>query len=135
MSIMNSTVMLQDGHYSLRLPLKSEKKRNKVRYIPHYRVLNPKKESLRVVFDCGETYEGTSFNDHLLQGPNLISSLVVVLLKFRQEPVAFMADIEAMFHQVRVAAQDVDFLSFLLWPGGELIKEPITYRINHDGSA
>lgn len=182
MSIMNNSVKHQDGHYSLRLPFKSDvtlpnnlgvaKQRllglkrkleinqefhekytyflegvihkgyaekvpdsqldrldGKVWYIPHHGVFHPKKGSLRVVFDCGAAYKGTSLNDNLLQGPNLTSSLVGVLLKFRQEPVAFMADIEAMFHQVRVAAEDVDFLRFLWWPGGELNKEPITYRM------
>ncbi len=183
MSIMNSTVMLQDGHYSLRLPFKADDvtlpdnlcvakqrlhglkrklERNqefhekythflsdvihkgyaekvpdhqldrvdgKVWYIPHHGVFHPKKGSLRVVFDCGATYKGTSLNSQLLQGPNLTNSLVGVLLKFRQEPVAFMADIEAMFHQVKVAVEDVDFLRFLWWPGGESTKEPITFKM------
>lgn len=40
-----------------------------------------------------------------------------------------MADIEAMFHQVKLAVEDVDFLRFLWWPGGESTKEPITFRM------
>ena len=51
-------------------------------------------------FDCSAEYEGEALNKHLLQGPNLTSKLVGVLSRFRQEPVAFMADIEAMFLQV-----------------------------------
>jgi len=57
---------------------------------------DPQKGSLRVVFDCGATYKVTSLNSQLLQGPNLTNSLVGVLVRFRREPVAFMADIEAM---------------------------------------
>ncbi|KAK3726853.1 hypothetical protein QZH41_001598 [Actinostola sp. cb2023] len=34
----------------------------------------------------------------------------------RQNPIAFMADIEAMFHQVRIPENQYDFLRFLWWP-------------------
>ncbi|KAI2665729.1 CD180 antigen [Labeo rohita] len=37
--------------------------------------------------------------DDLLQGPYLTNSLLGVLTRFRQEPVALIADIQAMFHQ------------------------------------
>ncbi len=73
----------------------------KVWYIPHHGVYHPKKGTLRVVFDCGAAFKGTSLNDQLLQGPNLTSSLLGVLVRFRQEPIAFMADVKAMFHQVK----------------------------------
>ena len=46
-----------------------------------------------MVLDCSNKYRGTSLNDQLLQGPDLTNSLVGVLTRFRQEPVAFMADI------------------------------------------
>lgn len=71
-------------------------------YIPHHGVHHPKKGSLRVVFDCSASFQGTSLNNKLIQGPNLTSDLVGVLLRSRQEPVALMADIESMFHQVRL---------------------------------
>ncbi|XP_053390098.1 uncharacterized protein LOC123563639 [Mercenaria mercenaria] len=37
------------------------------------------------------------------------------------------ADIEAMFHQVRVCEKDCDALRFLWWPGGNMSKTPKTY--------
>lgn len=43
--------------------------------------------------------------------------------------VAVMADIKAMYHQVRVAKQDVDFLRFLWWPGGDLTQPLTEYRM------
>ena len=46
----------------------------------------------------------------------MTNSLVGVLTRFRQEPVAFMADIEAMFYQVLVPADQRDFLRFLWLP-------------------
>ena len=75
----------------------------KVWYIPHHGVYHPRKPNkIRVVFNCSARYRGTSLNERLLHWPDLTNTLVAVFLRFRQEPVALMADIEAMFHQVRV---------------------------------
>ncbi|XP_078355245.1 uncharacterized protein LOC144639837 [Oculina patagonica] len=99
-------------------------------YIPHHGVYHPKKpDKIRVVFDCSAKYAGTSLNDQLLQGPDLTNSLVGVLTRFRQEPVAFMADIEAMFYQVLVPAEQRDFLRFLWWPNGDLTAPLEEYRM------
>lgn len=103
--------------------------KGKVWYIPHHGVRHPRKRSLRVVFDCGATFQGVSLNSELLQGPNLTSSLLGVLVRFRKEPVAFMGDIKAMFHQVRVPEEDRDFLRFLWWPDGDVTKELLEYRM------
>ena len=73
-----------------------------------------------MVFDCSAKFAGTLLNDQLLQGPDLTNSLVGVLTCFRPEPVAFMADMQAMFYRVRVPAYERDFLQFLWWPGGDL---------------
>lgn len=94
-------------------------KEGKVWYIPHHAVYHPVKQKLRVVFDCAASYQGTSLNDQLLQGPDLTSSLIGVVIRFRQEPVAIMADVEAMFHQVKVPDGDSDLLRFLWWTGGD----------------
>ncbi|XP_066500465.1 uncharacterized protein [Hoplias malabaricus] len=101
----------------------------RVWFIPHHGVYHPKKRKMRVVFDCAATYQGTSLNDKLLQGPDLTNTLIGVLLRFRQEPVAIMADIESMFYQVRVPNEDADLLRFLWWPGGDLCKEATEYRM------
>ena len=101
----------------------------KVWYIPHHGVYHPKKGKLRVVFDCGASFKGTSLNSELLQGPDLIKPLIGVLTRFRQEPIAIMGDIQAMFHQVKVAKQDVNFLRFLWWPGGDIGVDPLEYRM------
>ncbi|TKS65758.1 hypothetical protein D9C73_028515 [Collichthys lucidus] len=101
----------------------------KVWYIPHHAVHHPKKDTLRVVFDCSASFQGTSLNDKLIQGPNLTSNLVGVLLRFRQEHIALMADIESMFHQVRVMENHVDFLRFLWWPNGDLSQPLKEHRM------
>jgi len=101
----------------------------KVWYIPHHGVYHPKKKTIRVVFDCGATFRGTSLNSELLQGPNLTNTLIGVLTRFRKEPVALMADIQAMFHQVKVTETDTDFLRFLWWPQGDTDDAPVEYRM------
>ena len=102
----------------------------KVWYLPHHAVTNPNKPGkVRVVFDCAAKYRGVSLNDQLLHGPDLVNSLTGVLIKFRQEPIAVMADIEGMFNQVRVTPEDCDALRFLWWPNGDLDKEPEEFKM------
>ena len=62
-------------------------------YIPHHGVYHKRKKTIRVVFDCTSAYRGTSLNTELLQGPDFTNTLLGVLLKFRQEPVAVTGDI------------------------------------------
>jgi hypothetical protein len=52
----------------------------------------------------------------LLQGPNLANKIIDVLICFRKERVAIVADIQEMFHQVRVPDNDCDSLRFLCFP-------------------
>lgn len=102
----------------------------KVWYLPHHPVLNPNKpEKVRIVFDCAAPYKAVSLNSRVRQGPDLNNKLTGVILRFRQNKVALMADIEAMFHQVRVAPEDRDVLRFLWWMNGDWSQEPVTYRM------
>ncbi len=84
-------------------------------YLPHHPVFHATKGKIRVVFGCSAKYRDVSLNSQLLPGPNLTNTLVLVgvLLRFRQEPVAIMSDIEAMFHQVHVVPEHRDYLRFL----------------------
>ena len=76
-----------------------------------YHLKKPNK--IRVVFDCAAEFENESLKKHLLQGPDLTNNLTGVLVRFRREYVAFMCDIEGMFHQVRVNEDQRDLLRFL----------------------
>ncbi len=94
-------------------------------YIPHRGVHHVKKpDVLRVVFDCSARYKGTSLNDHLLSGPDMLNNLSGVLIRFRQHPVAVMCDIQKMFHQFHVVEADRNFLRFLWWKQGDLNSQP-----------
>ena len=81
------------------------------------------------MFDCSAQYKGESLNKHLLQGPDLTNSLVGVLCRFRKESVAFICDIEGMFHQVQVTQEHRDLLRFLWWEDGDTRKTPQEYRM------
>ena len=102
----------------------------KVWYIPHHSVRHAQKpDEVRVVFDCASKFHGVSLNSMLLQGPELTSNLADVLMRFREAPVAFIADIESMFYQVKVPPKDRDFLRFLWWPKGDLSAPPEEFRM------
>ncbi|KAE8278171.1 hypothetical protein D5F01_LYC23759 [Larimichthys crocea] len=80
-------------------------------YIPHHLVEHNGKQ--RLVFNCSFQYQGQCLNDCLLPGPVLGPSLMGVLLRFRQHSVAISGDIKAMFHQVRLLAEDRPLLRFI----------------------
>lgn len=93
-------------------------------YIPHHGVYHPKKDTVRVVFNCTAKFRGESLNENLLQGPDLTNTLVGVLNRFRKEPIAFICDVEKMFHQFLVNVEDRNYLRFLWWKDGDTSKEP-----------
>ncbi|XP_068697474.1 uncharacterized protein [Montipora foliosa] len=98
-------------------------------YIKHHGTRHPKKNKLRVVFNCSQEISGESLNKYLLKGPLLTNNLTGVLLRFRQEPIAVTCDIEGMFHQVRVNPEHRDLLRFLWREGNDLSKHPVDYRM------
>ena len=105
---------LKVGHVKELTKTESTITTSKTNYIPHHFVLEPNKPSkIRIVWDATAKFKGTSLNDHLLKGPDLLNSLVSVLSKFRRGRIAVMGDIEKMFHQVLVPAEDRDAMRFL----------------------
>ncbi|XP_068720606.1 uncharacterized protein [Montipora capricornis] len=119
---------LADGHARRVPPEELHVKDRPLWYLPHHHVLN-KPEKTRVVFDCAAKYRGTSLNDQLLTGPNLTNSVLGVLTRFREDRVALSADIECMFHQIRVPPADRDAFRFLWWPTGDLNQEAVDHRM------
>ena len=98
-------------------------------FLPHHPVRNPNKpEKVRIVKDAAAKNDGVSLNDKLHIGPNLLNSLVGVLLRFREQRVGLAADIEAMFHQVQIIEEDQPALRFL-WRNLELERLPDVYQM------
>ena len=99
-------------------------------YLPHHGVYRPDKPStpLRVVFDPACKYKGVSLNSFLHKGPCLIGDLYGVLLRFREEVVAFVGDISKMFLQICLPEQDTQMHRFL-WRDMNATKTPTIYRL------
>lgn len=95
-------------------------------YLPHHGVFNQTKGKLRVVMDCSAQFNGISLNNSCLQGPDLVNKLLHVLIRFRQYKYAALADVEAMYMQVKVPIKDRNALRFL-WFDDQI--NPIHYRM------
>ncbi|GBP48181.1 hypothetical protein EVAR_27567_1 [Eumeta japonica] len=96
-------------------------------YLPHFAVTHPQKKKVRLVFDAAARTNGKCLNDALLTGPDLIRSLLGVLVRFRQGRVAVSADIKEMFLRVKIRKEDRDSLRFL-WRNN-MNENPQEYRM------
>ena len=82
-------------------------------YTPlHYVITHNTPGKVYIVYDCPAKLNGVSLNNQTMQGPALTTKLISVLLHFRQFKYAIMADIQAMYHQVRIPVQDTNALRF-----------------------
>ena len=95
-------------------------------YTPHHGINNLSKPGkIRVVFDCSAGCNGRSINKELVSDPEMTSELVGVLIRFCQEQVAVIGDMESRFYQIWVFEEHRSLLRFLWWKGGI----PITYQL------
>lgn len=86
----------------------------RVWYLPLGVVVNPRKPGkIRLIWDAAAKVEGVSFNDLLLKGPDLLASLLAVILRFRERNIAVCGDICEMFYQIGIRAIDTKFQRFL----------------------
>lgn len=125
--------ILNKGHASPvpREEVISKNQSGKVWYLPHFGVYHPKKPTqIRVVFDSSAEFEGISLNKELLSGPDMMNSLLGVLIRFRNDNTAVMCDIEQMFHSFDVNPCHRDFLRFLWFEDNKLGRPIIEYRMN-----
>ena len=66
-------------------------------YLPHHEVYNQNKAGkIRIAFNLSAEFQGTSISKSLLHGTDFANQMVVVLLRFREEPVVVTGDLEAM---------------------------------------
>ena len=98
-------------------------------YLPHFPVVREDKETtkVRIVYDSAARYGGVSLNDTMLLGPKLQQDVFDVLLRFRSNPVALVADLTEMFSQVTMAEKVRRYHRFL-WGGLDLSKPPEVYE-------
>lgn len=80
-------------------------------YLPHHAVIKESSTStkLRVVFDASrKTTSGQSLNDVLVVGPTIQSDIVTIIINWRFHRIAFTADVQKMYLQVKVDQRDFD---------------------------
>ncbi|XP_022798022.1 uncharacterized protein LOC111336233, partial [Stylophora pistillata] len=96
-------------------------------YLPHRFVINPKKpDRLRRVYDASAKFMGQSLNDKIYTGPDLLSSLFGVFLRFCEGRIALAADVKEMYHMLRLPDHDKPAMRFL-WRDS-LREEPSVYQ-------
>ena len=97
-----------------------------VYYLDHFGVLRPDKPTcpIRPVLNAKKKYKGVSLNDCLLEGPNRLNDLRIVLLRACLEDYIFTCDIKGMFLQIRMQEKDQEYHR-ILWqsPEDKEVKE------------
>ena len=98
--------------------------------IPHHGVYHPSKpRKIRIVLDCSAQIAGKSLNQELLTDPDLTNPTVGILTRFRQDEVAFMADIESMYYHVRIPEYQQSFIKFLRWQNHNIEQGPSDFAM------
>ncbi|XP_064637019.1 uncharacterized protein LOC135493548 [Lineus longissimus] len=100
-----------------------------VYYLSHHAVLRPEKESTpcRVVFNSAANFRGHCLNEYQCKGPNLLNSLLGVIMRFRERPIAIYGDISKMYHSILISPTVDANTHRFLWRNLEN-RPPDTYK-------
>ena len=98
------------------------KESDSVHLLPYRPVLRRDKETtkIRAVSDASCAYNGPSLNECLYSGPNLLSKIFDILIRFRLNPIGILADIEQAFLNVEMSNDHKDFLPFIWYDTNDL---------------
>lgn len=114
-------------NYAQKLTPEEMKENRPMWFLPPFGVIHPKKpEKLRMVFDAAAKVKNVSLNSLSLKGPDLITSLVDILRRFRERCIAIGGDIREMSHQIHIRQADQQFQRFL-FRHGDSQREPDVY--------
>ena len=96
-------------------------------YTTHHLVSKPDSVSTpyRLVFNPSLEFRGNVLNDYWVKGPTLINSLAGVIVRFRENFVGVIGDVQKMYHTIKLSLQDQHTHRFF---GGTviLIMNPMT---------
>ncbi|GFX04669.1 uncharacterized protein TNCV_1912141 [Trichonephila clavipes] len=94
-------------------------------YMPHHGVLRPEKSTtkLRVVFNAtNPTSNGLSLNSIQYNGGLVQNDLFTIMIKFREHPYAFTADVKMMYRMILIHESQQPLLRIL---GKESPEDPV----------
>ncbi|GFT45816.1 uncharacterized protein TNCV_1781531 [Trichonephila clavipes] len=98
-----------------RVPFEEENLKHNIFYLPHRAVIRTDKTTskLRIVFNASSHAKSQlSLNDCLHTGLNFIPNLFFLLIKFRVNPIEFVADIKMAFLMIEIDESERDFTRF-----------------------
>ncbi|XP_047991806.1 uncharacterized protein LOC125230632 [Leguminivora glycinivorella] len=98
-------------------------------YLPHFAVHNPNKpKKIRLVFDAAALNQGQSLNNFILEGPDMLQSLLGIMLRFREGAFAVTAEVEEMFLRIQIREEDRNSQMFL-WRAERRDGVPDVYQM------
>ena len=100
-----------------------------VHYLPHRPIVRDDKETtkIRIVFDASAKCSGPSLNECLYPGPNQLSHIFDILLRFRGKKIGILSDVRQAFLNVGIHDDHKNYLRFL-WLDPDNCNETIIYR-------
>lgn len=97
-------------------------------FLPHYSVTNRYKPGkVCRVFNATFELKEAFLNYHLITGPNLFNSLIIILMCFCEKKIFISTEIESMFLQVVVPNSNQTVIYFLWWEDNSLPTEVYQY--------
>ena len=96
-------------------------------YLSHLEVM--KRESptpCRIVLNSSAKYMNECINDYWREGAKLVTSLVGVLVRFRENQIAIIGDTRKMYHAVKISLLD-QYKHRFLWRNMVVSRKPDAY--------
>ena len=99
-------------------------------YLAHHAVVKEDSKSTpcRVVFNSSAKMFGYVINDYWAKGPNLLTNLFGILIRFSEERCAILCDIKKMFHAIKISELDQNTHRFL-WRNLNMDRKPDDYAM------
>lgn len=120
-------ILLRNNHAEHAPPLEPNKE---VWCLASFGVYHPQKPGqIMVMFDSTAQFKVVPLNEIPLVGPDFNNSLLGVLMCFRTDPMAVIADIKQMFHSFIMRDDHLDCLWILWFRDHQLDKEILEYHM------
>ena len=103
---------------------------DRIWYLSYHPCENPNRPGkVRRVANAASNFHGQSLNTNWLTGPDLLKSLLGVLMRFRENQIAVLADIEGIIMQIAINQTDRSALGFLWIKENEIQQYQFTRLI------